>query len=109
MAAADPRDPDPVASAQLLSSHERLVPPAPVLVEVDHHLRGSRSWFRLLEDIQRGALEVEDLMTDDYHRVGELMSVYADLGVGFVDCGVLAIVERRGAHELATLDRRHSR
>jgi predicted nucleic acid-binding protein len=35
------------------------------------------------------------------------MRTYEDLKVGFVDCAVLAIVERLGEAKLATLDHRH--
>jgi uncharacterized protein len=82
--------------------------PAPVLAEVDYFLSDYVGTFRkALEQIRSGALIVEDLTTADYERVDELMGVYADLKVGFVDCGVLAIVERLGEAKLATLDHRH--
>jgi predicted nucleic acid-binding protein len=61
----------------------------------------------VLEEIRSGALVVEDLTTADYQRVDQLMGVYADLRVGFVDCAVLAIVERLGEPKVATLDHRH--
>jgi predicted nucleic acid-binding protein len=35
------------------------------------------------------------------------MRTYKDLRVGYVDCAVLAIVERLGENRLATLDHRH--
>jgi len=40
-------------------------------------------------------------------RVEELMLTYRDLRVGFVDCAVLAVVERLAERRLATLDHRH--
>lgn len=61
----------------------------------------------LLADIRRGAFDVEDLAPADYDRVGELLGTYSDLKVGFVDCAVLAIVERLDEPKLATLDHRH--
>lgn len=61
----------------------------------------------LLTDVQRGAFDVEDLTGADYERIAELLTTYADLKVGFVDCAVLAIVERLDEPKLATLDRRH--
>ncbi|MBI2236936.1 MAG: twitching motility protein PilT [Actinobacteria bacterium] len=47
------------------------------------------------------------MQIDDYPRIRELVDRYADLGVGFVDAAVLAIVERLGEPKLATLDHRH--
>ena len=61
----------------------------------------------LLDDITRGAYHVEDITDADYQRVRELMDRYADQDFGFVDAGVLAVVERLGEAKLATLDRRH--
>ncbi|MGQ0670906.1 MAG: twitching motility protein PilT [Actinomycetota bacterium] len=50
---------------------------------------------------------VEDLVAEDHPRVRELIDRYDDLGVGFVDAAVLAVVERLGEPKPATLDRRH--
>jgi uncharacterized protein len=81
-----------------------------VLVEVDHLLRRytqDESFSAVLDQVQRGALVIEDLATADYERAAELMRTYADLEVGFVDCAVLAVTERLGEPKLATLDHRH--
>lgn len=61
----------------------------------------------LLRDIEDGSYLVEDLIAGDYRRVRELIDRYEDLGVGFVDAAVLAVVERLREPKLATLDRRH--
>jgi len=61
----------------------------------------------VLEQIEHGAIEIKDLEPADYVRVGELLTAYADLHVGFVDAAVLAIVERLREPKLATLDHRH--
>ncbi len=84
--------------------------PAPVLVELDYlasRQRDRLSVTAMLEEIDRGAYQVEDLMPVDYRRVRELLTTYADLRVGFVDAAVLAIVERLREPKLATLDHRH--
>ena len=60
-----------------------------------------------MEDVQRGAFVIEELQTRDYVRIGELLSAYADLRLGFVDAAVLAVVERFGERQVASLDRRH--
>jgi uncharacterized protein len=84
--------------------------PAPVLVELDHLAsrgRDRRGIATMLDEIGRGAYEVEELTMADYERVREILITYADLHVGFVDAAVLAIVERLREPKLATLDHRH--
>jgi len=39
--------------------------------------------------------------------VAELVETYADLHLGGVDASILAVAERLGITEIATLDRRH--
>ncbi len=111
VAALDRSDRDHAASADLLArTRERRVLPAPVLVEADHFLTrhlGADAFEALLTDIRGGAFDVEDLGLADYGRVGELLRRYADMRIGFVDCAVLAVVERLGESKLATLDHRH--
>lgn len=89
---------------------ERRMVPAPVLVELDHLLArelGADAFPALLDTVSRGELAVEHLTSADHARAAELMRTYKDLRVGFVDCAVLAIVERLGETKLATLDYRH--
>lgn len=91
-------------------AQERRIIPSPVLVEVDHFLGrfgGEQAFVTVLDQIRRGAFQVEDLMTSDYERVVDLLRTYADLKVGFVDCAVLAVTERLEEPKLATLDHRH--
>lgn len=92
------------------SAREPLIVPAPVLIEVDYLVHRSLDQSvlaLLLEDVVLGAYEVAELRRDDYQRVIELCTDYADIDVGFVDAAVLAIVERLGERKLATLDHRH--
>ncbi len=97
--------------AELLSStREWRVIPSPVLPEVDalcRRYQAREAFARLLENVRRGAILVEDLLPEDYERVLELLETYRELRVGFVDAAVLAVVERLGETKLATLDRRH--
>ena len=62
---------------------------------------------RVLQDVRLGAFTAESLIASDYDRVGELMTDYADMRIGFVDAAVLAVVERLREPKLVTLDRRH--
>jgi uncharacterized protein len=81
-----------------------------VLVEVDYMASrelGRDAFQTILDQIHDGALEVVDLTDPDYRRTAELLRIYADLKVGFVDAAVLAVVERLREPKLATLDHRH--
>ena len=92
------------------AADEALVIPAPVLVEVDywiHQRLGPGTLVALLTDIEDGAYEIADLLPADYKRVREVCDRYADSDIGFVDAGVLAVVERLNEPKLATLDHRH--
>ena len=92
------------------ATHEPLVIPAPVLVELDYWCRqwlATGAWLAFLDDIAAGAYQIEDLTTGDYSRVRQLCDRYADLDIGFVDAAVLAVVERLEEPKLATLDHRH--
>jgi len=77
-----------------------------VLVELDHFVPLA-AFTSFLDDVRRGAFVIEDLQPRDYVRIGELLSAYADLRLGFVEAAVLAVVERLGERQVATLDRRH--
>ena len=96
--------------ALIQSTSETLVIPAPVLVEVDYWIKERLHpdvRMLLLDDIKKQRFSVENLVLDDYDRIQELCSRYADADIGFVDAAVLAIVERLGEPKLATLDHRH--
>ncbi len=111
LASLDPDDPDHSACVRLLTdAAEPVILPAPILVELEYMLRrfGVAEAFRnLLDDVDAGAYETEDLLASDYRRVKALLAEYADLRLGFVDAAVFAVVERLGEPKLATLDYRH--
>jgi len=54
-----------------------------------------------------GTFEPADLTAADLRRAAELVIQYADLPLGTTDATVIAIAERPGIDEIATLDRRH--
>lgn len=111
LAAIEPTDEHHLACAGLLGEcrGDRIVP-APVLVELEYLLRSTGqpdTFVRFLDDCRRQAFLVQALEPVDYPRMGELLTTYADLRVGFVDAAVLAIVERLREPKLATLDHHH--
>jgi uncharacterized protein len=111
VATIEPDDEDHVSCARLLEDArgERVVP-APALVEIEYLLRRARevdAFTGFLDDCRQGGFVIAELERADYVRIGELLTTYADLRVGFVDAAVLAIVERLREPKLATLDHRH--
>ncbi len=100
MATFDRNDPDHEPCAQLLAEvRGTRVVPAPVLVEFDYFAAREldrRAVTTMIDEIRHGNYGVEDLIDSDYQRVEELLAIYADLRVGFVDAAVLAVTERYG-------------
>jgi hypothetical protein len=110
-AALDRSDADHATCRRLIEeAEEPLLIPAPVLVEVDYWIHARLHpgvLVALMDDVIAGAYQVEDLRAEDYTRIRELCDRYGDSDVGFVDAGVLAMVERLNEPKLATLDHRH--
>jgi uncharacterized protein len=50
---------------------------------------------------------VEPVDPSDWLRIAELVGRYRDLPLGTVDASVVAVGERLGITEVATVDRRH--
>ena len=48
-----------------------------------------------------------DLSSADYARMADLVTAYESLPLGTTDASVIAIAERLGLTDVATLDRRH--
>ncbi len=82
--------------------------PALVLAEVDYFLRNERQAMRtFMQDVARGAFTYAAPSLDQLSRAMELDRRYADLGLGLVDCSVVALAETLGIRRLATRDMRH--
>ena len=54
-----------------------------------------------------GELFAEPVDPADWDRIVELMERYVDLPLGMADASLIALAERMGATEIATLDHRH--
>jgi uncharacterized protein len=110
VAALNKADQDHERCAALIDSVGDLIIPSPVLVEVDYwltKLAGPDVWSGFIADILRGAYRMIQPTETDIDRAAELESQYHDLDLGFVDASVIAICERLGETQVATLDRRH--
>ena len=84
--------------------------PAPVIVEVCQLLAyrvGPRAEEGFLASVAKGEFPTAALEPEDYARAAELVGVYADLPLGFVDGSVVALAERLDVETVLTTDRRH--
>lgn len=111
VAAADTADRDHQACRRLLSTAQGPLIVSPLVVAEAAYLIGRQlgpnaeaEFFRSIND---GDLVIERLTVADLARVAELVETYVDLGLGGTDASVIAISERLGQSEIATLDRRH--
>ena len=114
VAAALTRDPDHRACVDLFTgahlAGRRLIVPAPVVAEVGYLIArgaGARAEAVFLRSMAAGDFMSEALESGDYVRAADLVEQYADLPLGTTDAAVIAVAERLGVLEIATLDRRH--
>lgn len=87
-----------------------LLVPGTVVAEVGYLLNreaGPDVEALFLTALADGDFTPIDLTADDYRRAAELVTTYADLPLGTTDATVIALAERVGVDEVATLDRRH--
>ncbi len=68
---------------------------------------GVEAEVRFLADFAEGNLIAEPVHANDWLRIAELVAKYRNLPIGTADASVVAVAERRGITEVATLDRRH--
>jgi uncharacterized protein len=89
-----------------------LLVPATVAAEVGYLLNreaGAAVEALFLTALADGDFSPVDLVGADYRRAAELVRTYADLPLGTTDATVIALTERLGVSEVATLDHRHFR
>ena len=110
VATADRADKDHAACQALLEGDEGpLVTTALVIAEaaylIDRQL-GAQAEATLYASITDGQLEVASLDRDDWARIRELVTTYADLRLGGTDASVITLAERLGTTRIATLNHR---
>lgn len=83
-----------------------------VLAELDYLLMrhvGRLAQVALLDEVARGAYQLESFTAADVERAREVVEQYADLEIGLADASILVLAERHGVAEVLTLDQRHFR
>lgn len=91
-------------------AERQLLLPATVAAEVGYlldRLDGSQREAGFLAGVAEDAFELVDLTKADYARMAELVRQCADMHLGTTHASVIALAERLGITEIATLDRRH--
>lgn len=113
VATADDRDPDHQRCRALLEADPGpLVTTALVVTETGWLIRrqlDTHAEAAFYAAIVAGEITVENLVDNDWTRISELVATYTDLGLDAADASIIAIAERLGQTEIATLDHRDFR
>jgi uncharacterized protein len=111
VAAANTADPEHASCARLLAAYpEPFVVTGLVVSEATYLLGkylGHVAEAALLRSLATERFRIEALGAGDLTRMAELVEQYADLGFGATDASLVAVAERLGLVEIATIDRRH--
>jgi len=94
----------------LKTTKDILIVPITVLPEICYLLNihlGQEAERKLISSIIQGALRIEGLTIEDFQRTFQLLEIYSDANIGFVDASMVAIAERLKIHRILTTDRKH--
>jgi predicted nucleic acid-binding protein len=83
-----------------------------VLAELDYLIGtrvGHEAQVALLDEVSRGAYQLESFSAEDVERAGQVMKRYADLRIGLADASVVVLAQRHGTLDLLCTDERHFR
>ena len=113
VALADAREPRRAQILHLLQSDPgALIIPAPAAAEIDYLLGqrfGPAARRAFLGDLAAGRFGIPCLERDDYAKVVELETRYADHSLGLVDCSLIVLADKLRTTRLLTFDERHFR
>ena len=103
---------DDLHAVSALALEEELEPILPdvVLPELSYLVQrelDTSVLVRFLRAIAGGELTIEQTRTADLSRAADILEKYADSGVDFVDCVIVAMAERLNITRILTVDRRH--
>ena len=109
-------DPDEATHAACRAAIEaergRLLVSPFVLCELDH-LLGQRTTIErrldLLLEVERGAMELAELLPQQLGEAAEVMAHYADLDIGLTDAHIAVLARTSPGEPILTLDEHHFR
>lgn len=111
VAAANRNEPDHQACRRLLTETiGQLIVPALVIAEATFMIEragGPTIEARFLRSLRSPRFRIETPTAPDLGRAADLVDQYADLPSGGTDATVIALAERLGDTDIATLDHRH--
>ena len=108
----DRRDRHHAAVARLLRLPQHRILSPFVLAELDYlvaEIAGQAAELVVLEDVARGAYQLEPFSAADVLAAKALIERDADLRLGLADASVVVLAERYGCQDILTLDQRHFR
>ena len=83
-----------------------------VLAELDYLIAtrvGQRGQMALLDEVTRGAYQLELFSAEDIAQARRIMERYADLEIGLADASVVVLAHRHRTVDLLCTDERHFR
>ena len=100
-----------VVAALVAATPPRVVSPF-VLAELDYLIGGRvghRAQMALIDEVARGAYQLELFSSEDVGHAKRIMERYADLRIGLADASVVVLANRHRTLELLCTDERHFR
>ena len=83
-----------------------------VLAELDYLIAsriGHQAQMALIDEVTRGAYQLESFSAEDVGHAKRVMERYADLRIGLADASVVVLANRHRTLELLCTDERHFR
>ena len=99
------------AAALGASTPPRVLSPL-VLAELDYLIGkrvGHAGQMALINEIKRGAYQLEPFSVEDLTHCQRILEKYRDLGIGVADASVVVLADRHRTVELLCTDERHFR
>lgn len=98
-------------AALVAAAPPRLLSPF-VLAELDYLVAtrvGHEAQMALVDEVTRGAYQLEPFSSEDVGHARRIMERYADLRIGLADASVVVLAHRHRALDLLCTDERHFR
>jgi len=98
-------------AALVAATPPRVVSPL-VLAELDYLIAsrvGHQAQMALIDEVARGAYQLELFSSEDVGHAKRVMERYADLRIGLADASVVVLANRHRTLELLCTDERHFR
>ena len=112
LAGYDAKAPHHSACLRVFAHDQRRVLSPFVLAELDYLIvreKGTQAERRMLNDVARGAFDLEPFNAEDIADATRIIDRYQDLEIGLADASLVVLAQRYQCLDLLTLDQRHFR